>query len=138
MNNRLFATLGSLTLLATTAAFAQTAQQLEAKVPFEFYVGAKRLPAGECNVTYKGEMGALIIRCAGNASVITLTTALQTMSAPEKGSLVFNRYGDTYFLARIWAPGESMGRQLFKTKVEREWANNRSEPSTVTVAMTRH
>ena len=43
MRNRCFATLGLLTLLATTSAFGQ----LQADIPFEFHVGATVMPAGQ-------------------------------------------------------------------------------------------
>ena len=33
--------------------------------------------------------------------------------------LVFNKYGDRYFLAKVW-PAEGAGSELGKTKIERE------------------
>jgi hypothetical protein len=41
--------------------------------------------------------------------------------------LVFNRYGQTYFLSQIWTGGDQ-GRQLFKSNREKEIL--RGEPRT--------
>ena len=39
-----------------------------------------------------------------------------------QSKLVFNRYGDHYFLSQVWTAGNSRGRQLLKSGREREMA----------------
>jgi len=38
----------------------------------------------------------------------------------NSASLIFNRYGNEYFLSQVWAKGGSVGRGLPKTRAERE------------------
>ncbi len=139
MNSRFFATLGSLTLLATGAAFAQNNTIVTANVPFEFHVGSTVIPPGPCKIEIKADSGVLFLRCRDSKNgVIALSNGVQsTAAASEKGSMVFNRYGDSYFLARLWTPGTATGRELLRSKVEREWAKTMSEVPTVTVALSR-
>lgn len=102
-----------------SSANGQSAQAVIANVPFEFKVGDKALPAGEYTVraiTAGGD--ALAIR-SPNSGAVRLSQSIETLKASEKGKLVFHRYGDTYFLSQVWAPGERMGRQLLKSKGER-------------------
>jgi hypothetical protein len=50
--------------------------------------------------------------------MVRLTSSLQRNSS-TKGKFVFHRYQDQYFLAEIWATGESQGRQLIKSSREK-------------------
>ena len=44
-------------------------------------------------------------------------------SEPKTESkLIFNRYGDRYFLSQVWTAGNSSGRQLLKSDREKEMA----------------
>jgi hypothetical protein len=38
----------------------------------------------------------------------------------EKGKLVFQRYGDQYFLREVWAANSETGQKCPKSKLERE------------------
>jgi hypothetical protein len=58
------------------------------------------------------------------SSAIVMTTGVQTGKTSDVGKLVFNRYGDNYFLSRIWEPSSITGRQLPKSRLEREVAVN--------------
>jgi len=44
------------------------------------------------------------------------------VNPPDEGRLVFNKYGDTYYLSEVWKPGDSQGGALAKSKTEREIA----------------
>ena len=46
------------------------------------------------------------------SSAIVLTTATQAGKISDVGKLVFNRYGDQYFLSKIWVPSSDTGREL--------------------------
>jgi hypothetical protein len=52
----------------------------------------------------------------------------------DVGKLVFNRYGDQYFLSKIWAASSDSGRELPKSRLEREVAQRLSEGGTTVVA----
>jgi hypothetical protein len=108
---------------AVVSANAQTRGPVLSQVPFDFVVGSKTLPAGNYEVrsaTSSGE--ALVVRNSDTKeSIIRLTNVIhaRTDNDNSKTRLIFHRYGQNYFLAEIWAGGDSDGRQLLQSKQER-------------------
>jgi len=136
MKSLVFTTLSSLTLL-TAAAFAQSGGW-QIDIPFEFRVGETLLPAGHYSVHPEVMTKVLAIQCFEcKASAMILTNGVEAPKVPETAKLVFNRYGNKYFLATVWTPGYSTGRQLPKSAAEREVARNGSAGPPVQVALAR-
>jgi hypothetical protein len=54
-------------------------------------------------------------------------------SSSDEARLVFNKYGDTYFLSEVWTPGQSQGGGLSKSKTEREIASSNPTVARVTL-----
>jgi len=56
--------------------------------------------------------------------------------AADHGSLVFDRYGDKYFLRQIWTAGETGGLECPKSRAEKESleAKNNQAPSSTELA----
>lgn len=112
----------------TTSAYAQTASQqpVVAKIPFDFNVGAKTLPAGKYTITIvnpASDRKVLQIRSSdGQGAAITQTTGV-TGTASEKTKLVFHRYGDRYFFAQAKMAGDTMVLAALKSKAERAQSN---------------
>ena len=52
------------------------------------------------------------------------SNAAQSLKPADKTKLVFNRYGNHYFLSEIWVNGATRGRQLPKTSREKELAKD--------------
>jgi hypothetical protein len=122
MNSKTLTIAFAVALLAVTAGYAQT--KLIADIPFEFAVGQKVLPAGEYTVNPSAVPGTLLIS-GQNAGVFSVTIPSSTNSGTVPGSkLVFNRYGNTYFLSQVWNAGIQRGYRLPKSKAEREMARN--------------
>lgn len=48
------------------------------------------------------------------------SNAVEKLEPANKTKLVFNRYGNQYFLSQIWVKGATLGRQLPKTSREKE------------------
>ena len=118
-----FATLGILALLAATSAFGQ--QKLQVAIPFEFHFADKVVSAGNYEVSMGSNGGGhlLSLECfACGAHVYSMTFPIGGGNAPIEARLVFNKYGDTYYLSEAWAPGDSQGGSLAKSKTEREIA----------------
>jgi hypothetical protein len=95
---------------------------LVAQVPFEFKVGDKFVPAGRCEILTTAEnRGSLTIRNA-NAKISTIIWASLRESREAAGTyaLVFNRYGDSYFLTGIRLEGSKESYKLPQTKAEAE------------------
>jgi hypothetical protein len=46
------------------------------------------------------------------------THDVRSKKASATGKLIFNQYGDQFFLSELWVQGETTGRQLAKTEEE--------------------
>ena len=113
-------TLSLFVTLAAVSAYAQSDMRLRVNIPFEFSVGQKTLPAGEYSVSHMVQ-GILVIRSLDCSAVQVFSTNSTQASTPRnETSLVFNQYGDKYFLATIWTEGNDMGHKLSESRAERE------------------
>ena len=113
----------SVALLAAASMYAQGSQNLTVQVPFGFHVGASMLPAGEYIVSTDAGPGVVKVRSAdAKSSVMILSMTTQTSTTPNEGKLVFNKYGDEYFLSQIWKAGNNTGNELRKSRREAEVA----------------
>lgn len=115
----------AMTIIAGVSAHAQSLQyKLTANIPFDFTVADKKLPAGKYSVrrAYEssGDTVLQISSIDGQESVNRFSIPVVTFNPKSKGSLVFHRYGEEYFLSQIWPAGGSTGRALPKTRSERE------------------
>jgi hypothetical protein len=97
---------------------AQTPSKVEANVPFDFSAGSANLKAGDYSVRRTGA-NALIIRSADGKTTALVNAPLTIGSRDSKSGvrLVFNRYGDQYFLSQVWLTVDT-GRQLFTSDSE--------------------
>ena len=116
-------------LLSVVAAAQCGAQQgvgaVEVNVPFAFQAGNQMLPAGEYRIQrLSAEMeGIQLIRSYdGKASTTVTSLPAESKDSSAPARLVFNRYGNEYFLAEIWTDG-THGRRLHKSVREKEWAS---------------
>ena len=131
-------TLVRTSLLALAAAWMLPAQNVsptvKAKVPFEFTVMGRTLPAGDYVVNRSNNSATVILKCwEHKVSIIVPTDALTSAAPQEEGKLIFHRYGDQYFLSEVWGQG-SDGRKLRQTKLERDLALGASPNRTVIAA----
>lgn len=106
-------------MAAVVSANGQTSIGVTANIPFEFVVGDQTLPAGK----YTAEtitMGSQVLAIRGqNKAALRQSNSLRANKVPDKGKLVFHRYGQRYFLSEVWAAGDQTGRQLRKSREER-------------------
>jgi hypothetical protein len=128
--------------LVSLTAQAQSANQLKANIPFSFVIGNQTLPAGEYTVRYvnqnSGKSALLFKSVDGRTSRIVNMNAAQTSRAEIKASLVFNQYGDSYFLSEVWTGSDQYGLSLPKSSAERRMKNgelSQLEAKRVTVAL---
>ena len=121
MRNKSFATLGTLALLAAASAFGQ--QRLAFDIPFEFHLENTVMPAGHYAVILAAQnvLSVGCYDCRVSAFALTGNVGGGTNENTEC-RLVFNKYGDTYFLSEVWSGGRAQGSALNKSKTEREIA----------------
>lgn len=104
------------------AAQLRSSDKIVTQVPFEFVVGNKAIPAGQCIVqTATMDMRTLRIR-NGEAKVSLFSTVspVETGKAASSYALVFHRYGDRYFLWGMKLDGSRTMYRLPESKAEAE------------------
>ena len=109
-------------LLVAGSAIAQTVH-VSADIPFNFVVGSKTYPAGAYSIGTMSDRDSkvLLLRAAdGNTSMAVVSNAAENLTPADKTKLIFNRYGNQYFLSQVWLNGEVRGRQLPKSNREKE------------------
>lgn len=115
-------------LAAASAGMAQAQTRpgdMVVDVPFAFMVAGQSLPAGHYIVAAVDDSHIRIFNSSTRGLYVPTFGALRTTSDGSK--LVFHRYGDSYFLAAMWITGNTTGRQLFRSRAEREMANRDAE-----------
>ena len=130
---RLALVTGLFALIAGLSASAQSLN-LTANIPFAFQAGEKVMPAGSYELQPSGTV-VLIRAVGGHQAAYILTNATHRNGDPIRGVLEFHGYGGSYFLAKIWSPGEADGRSLPMTPREKEVARNFRSVETARVAL---
>jgi hypothetical protein len=128
-------------LLVGSAGAQEPGTRIRALIPFDFTVKGKTMPAGTYDVTrVMDEPVTLLLRnIHGRHDVVVVETEpVEERMIPKRGELVFNRYGDTYFLSEVFTAGQQTGEELYPShkerELKREMARNEVGPETVTVA----
>src|SRR6266576_260382 len=115
MKKRLFV-IAALLMFASIPAtqVARADEPMLVNIPFAFVAGNATLPAGEYRVEkLNGNSAVLLIHCwDANAAALVITHAAQAKEPQSESKLVFNRYGNRYFLSQVWTAGSIRGRQL--------------------------
>ena len=102
------------TFLVFSVASAQgLSNRMGATVPFDFTVGNQQLPSGVVKL-YNSETHDVLIFNTGRLSNPVRNSA--------SGQLIFHKYGDDYFLSKMWWAGSLDGFQPIQSKRERELA----------------
>lgn len=140
--------LKSFTMLMITVALAaltvqaQSANQMKATIPFSFHIGNQALPAGEYTVRYvnqdSGKTALLFKSVDGKTSRIVNMNTAQKNEREVKASLVFNQYGNSYFLSEVWTGADQYGLSLPPSRAERQIKDgelSKLEVKRVTVAL---
>lgn len=106
---------------AVVSANAQASTKLSAVIPFDFAVGNQTMTSGDYSVrSITNDGTGLVIKSDDTGkSVIRLSNSLEPQRNKTQARLVFHRYGQRYFLAEVWAGGNSEGRQLLESREER-------------------
>jgi hypothetical protein len=117
-------TLSLFVILTATTVYAQSDSALVANIPFEFVIGNKTFPAGEYTVRYTYR-SVIQILSRDRGACMFVSTGLAKGGKKIGSELVFNRYGDQYFLSTLWRAGD-VGRAVSMSRSERELIQARS------------
>ncbi|MBS1789941.1 MAG: hypothetical protein JST85_19615 [Acidobacteria bacterium] len=130
----------SLFVAMTVVGIAGLGTSLKAKIPFNFNVAGKALPAGNYIVMNGAVRGTLIIRSVEKGNAVTTIVQNTDGKGDNKASLTFRRYGNQYFFASV-TDGDKTSEALV-TKAERAAARENhlametAKPEIVTIAAT--
>jgi len=107
------------------AAQLHSSDKIVAKVPFEFVVANKVVPAGQCLVQRATQdappQPTLVIRNVGaTVSLFASASRIETKETAGSYALVFNKQGDRYFLRGIKLEGSRITYRLRESKAEAE------------------
>ncbi len=105
------------TFITFGSALAQ-AQTLQAKIPFDFVVRGKVLPAGTYRIHAVGS-NLIEVRARDNSIVETSTTHANNRGPVTDGTLVFYKYGEQYFLREILCDSANLSSALPASKLEK-------------------
>jgi hypothetical protein len=108
---------------------------MQFRIPFDFKAAGQEWVAGNYEVTARVATPTVRIRNLDSQSAATVVTrAAQSGKSSDKSLLVFHKYGDTYFLNRLWLSNTYAGRELPSSLVDRELIRNVELASTTTIA----
>ena len=101
---------------------AQVIDDLEVNIPFQFHAGDAKLPAGEyrIHVLDNSDLALMeIVSADGSTSALFQVRESDANSAPAKNELIFNKYGNRYFLAELFEEGNATGSQVAESRYEK-------------------
>ena len=130
MKKRLTAIFSAMALIAILATAASTQAQsgftIRLTVPFDFVIGNETYSSGDYLVSTGNNPDLIKVQSkAGNGTAFVTGVALRPAWGEHQAELVFNRYGERYFLNTIWLGSE--GHQLAKSKLERKLIDEESD-----------
>ena len=140
-----FMRIAALTLFVTTLAVASAHAQSPSSsqkvaIPFDFYAGAEKLPAGEYLVSTEASRTTMRIQRRDQSPGAYLSIRpIEGLRIQDQSKLVFHKYGEDYFLAQVWTAGRASGQELNRTsrqrRLDREIATRASKPESVAITM---
>jgi hypothetical protein len=128
MTKKIVSTLAGLVLLLAVAplyAGSILNHEMTVSVPFGFVAGDKFLPAGDYSVQVNQERGTVVLRQEDQSPLMILTIRKESRSVPQRGRLVFQRYGTSFFLAEVWSQANATGQTLTPGAREKELARHK-------------
>ena len=124
-------------LASTQFASAQSPTTLaEVTIPFDFQTPSQILPAGKYRVVRESS-NLLLLRGPNSKGGFVITHDAMRRQAPTHGAIVFDRYGDKYYLHQVWTAGQSTGLECMKSRAEKASmvAMNNEAPTAVELAL---
>ena len=131
--------LGLMVLFNGRSAHAQDNGTVQADVPFTFYAGDTKFPAGKYTLKVLNDSDLTVIEISSTNGRMSALCQIEEAREenPSTSELVFNKFGDQYFLAKVLESGSSSGSALRESKYERRVEKNGIKAETRSIP-TRH
>jgi hypothetical protein len=104
-------------------AHAQIIGDLEVNVPFAFHAGNTKLPAGNYRIHMLDNSDLTVMEISsadGSTSALFEVQEAEANSTPAKTELIFNKYGNRYFLAKLFDEGNPSGSKVLESRYEKK------------------
>lgn len=108
---------------------------VQATIPFDFTVGTKLLPAGTYQISSDDKLSNVIEIQNPQQHITVLSTVYAGDAKPRDSKLVFNKYGDEYFLREILCSRAQMSMDIATSKLEKRARTQESQLHGVEQAM---
>jgi hypothetical protein len=113
------AVLGSALLVAE-----MPGQRATAEVPFAFHIQDRLMPGGNYDFQRMNSSGVLQIRNRETRETIVVLAPPSKSGKPGEPMLVFNGYGDSFYLSQVWFADETAGNALWKGHQEKSLSSS--------------
>jgi hypothetical protein len=120
----------ALTMFAGKA-HAQIVGDLDVDIPFQFHAGNTKLPAGKYRIHVLDNSDLTVMEITstdGSTSALFEVQDAEANATPGKSELIFNKYGNRYFLAKLFDEGNPNGSEVVKSRYEKRIKQAASEP----------
>ena len=124
------------TFASTRSASAQSPEALATvNIPFTFHMGDQTMPAGMYRIDLVSNHVVKLQGPDHAVGSVAMHSATKLL-ASDHGIIVFDRYGENYFLRQIWTAGNKDGLESWQTRVEKNTlqANDRESRSSTQLA----
>ena len=124
---------GMLVFGMSVSVLADSDRSVWVKVPFAFHAGDTLMPAGtyQFSMRVKPHEGGSLLRIVnrdGSLCQHVYTNRIEGNPADPDVRVLFNKYGDTYFISKV--RGRNLGAEVIKSRAEKELARSTSKPET--------
>ena len=121
-------------------AHAQIIGELEVNIPFQFYAGDAKLPAGKYVVRMLDNTDLKVMEISSADETASALFAVEDTQgpAPRKSELIFNKYGNRYFLNKVFDEGNSEGSAVAESQYEKRVSEAAAEAQEHVPATTGH
>jgi hypothetical protein len=119
----LFMFLGLMTTLGASKVQAQIVGPLDADIPFQFYAGDTKFPPGKYIIKPLDNTDLTVMEIStadGRNSAVFEVRDSQAGTSPAKTELIFDKYGNHYFLSKLFDEGNKLGSALEKSRYEKK------------------
>lgn len=111
-----------LVLLSMGSPVLAQSQKMKVNVPFSFYLGEKKIPAGEYYIRQITEGAVALTDSRGAAIAVTSLVNKESAVRLTASKLQFEKIGDEYFLARVVDGTRDLSLVLPVTHTQKELA----------------
>jgi hypothetical protein len=119
----LFLFLGLMITLGASTGRAQVVGPIEADIQFPFYAGDTKFPPGTYIIKPLDTSDLTLMEIStpdGRNSALFQVRDAQASTSPPKTELIFNKYGDNYFLSKVFDQGNKLGSALEESRYQKK------------------